>query len=56
MRSRNSENARLAKTYDANLRTLRDSIRGIQSDREADRLIKQANQTRAYVQFLDRQQ
>ena len=56
MRSGNSENARLAKSYDANLKTLRDSIRGVQSDREADRLIKQANQTRAYVQFLARQQ
>ena len=56
MRSGNSQNAALARSYDANLKTLRDSIRGIQSDRDADRLIKQANQTRAYVQFLYKQQ
>ena len=53
--SGNRDNAQLARNYDANLKTLRDSMRGVQSDREADRLIKQANQTRAYVQFLDRQ-
>jgi len=56
MRSNNSQNAALAKSYDANLKTLRDSIRGVSSEREADRLIKQASQTRAYVQFLYRQQ
>ena len=56
MRSNNSQNAALAKNYDANLKTLRDSIRGVSSDHEADRLIKQASQTRAYVQFLYRQE
>ena len=56
MRSRNSENAQLARSYDSNLKTLRDSMRGIQSDKEADRLIKQATQTRAYVQFLVKQE
>jgi non-specific serine/threonine protein kinase len=55
MRSSNSANAQLARSYDSNLKTLRDSIRGVSSDREADRLIKQANQTRAYVQFLAKQ-
>ena len=30
-------------------------MRGIQSDREADKLIKSANQTKAYIQFLLRQ-
>ena len=55
MHSGNSQNAKLARTYDANLKTLRDSIRGVQSDREADRLIKQASQTRAYVNFLAKQ-
>jgi non-specific serine/threonine protein kinase len=55
MRSNNSANAQLARSYDANLRTLRDSIRGVNSDREADKLIKQANQTKAYVQFLVKQ-
>ena len=56
MRSGNSQNAQLARTYDSNLKTLRDSMGGIKSDKEADRLIKQAQQTRAYVQFLARQQ
>jgi hypothetical protein len=56
MRGNNSQNAALARSYDANLKTLRDSMRGISSEREADRLIKQASQTRAYVQFLARQQ
>jgi len=56
MKSGNSQNAALARNYDSNLKTLRDSIRGIQSDREADRLIKQASQTRAYVQFLAKDQ
>jgi hypothetical protein len=55
MRSNNSANAALARSYDANLKTLRDSIRGVNSDRDADRLIKQASQTRAYVQFLVKQ-
>ena len=55
MRSSNSANAQLARSYDANLKTLRDSIRGVNSDREADRLIKQANQTKAYVEFLVKQ-
>jgi hypothetical protein len=55
MRSGNSQNAALARNYDSNLATLRASIRGINSDQEADRLIKQATQTRAYVQFLAKQ-
>jgi non-specific serine/threonine protein kinase len=55
IRSGNGQNAALARTYDANLRTLRDSMRGIQSEKEADRLIKQASQTRAYVEFLAKQ-
>ena len=55
MRSSNSQNAQLARSYDANLKTLRASMGGVKSDKEADRLIKQANQTRAYVQFLAKQ-
>jgi hypothetical protein len=55
MRSNNGANAALARSYDANLKTLRDSMRGVSSDKEADRLIKQASQTRAYVQFLVKQ-
>jgi non-specific serine/threonine protein kinase len=45
-------NAKLAKTYDDNLATIKASARGIGSDQEADKLIAQAKQTRAYVQFL----
>jgi hypothetical protein len=30
-------------------------MRGVQSDREADKLIHQANQTKAYITFLLRQ-
>ena len=48
-------NAQLAKTYDQNLAALKDSGRGASSDRDADRLIAQAKQTRAYVQFLYKQ-
>jgi hypothetical protein len=46
----------LAKNYDQYLKTLKDSMRGIQSDKEADKLIKQANQTRAYIKYLLRAQ
>ena len=55
MRSRNRENAALARNYDKYLKTLKDSGRGIKTDKEADSLIKQANQTRAYIQFLLKQ-
>ena len=56
MRSSNSQNVQLAKNYDAYLKTLKDSMRGIQTDKEADKLIKEASQTRAYIQYLVRQQ
>lgn len=56
MRSNNSQNVQLAKNYDQYLKTLKDSMRGIQSDKEADKLIKQANQTRAYIKYLLRAQ
>lgn len=55
MRSRNRENAQLARNYDQYLKTLKDSGRGIQSNSEADKMIKEANQTKAYIQFLLRQ-
>ncbi len=55
MRSGNSANAALARNYDSYLKTLKDSFRGVTNDREADRLIKQANQTRNYILFLVRQ-
>ena len=55
MRSGNAQNAALARSYDGNLKTLRDSIRGVNSDKEADRLIKQATLTRSYVEFLAKQ-
>jgi hypothetical protein len=56
MRSSNRQNAQLAKNYDKYLKTLKDSMRGVQSNQEADKLIKQAGQTRAYIQFLLREQ
>ena len=56
MRSSNKENAQLARGYDKYLKTLKDSMRGIQSDKEADSMIKQANQTKAYIQFLLKQE
>jgi hypothetical protein len=56
MRSGNGQNAQLARNYDQYLKTLKDSMRGIQSDKEADKLIKQASQTRAYIKYLLRPQ
>jgi chemotaxis protein histidine kinase CheA len=55
MRSTNGQNAQLAKNYDKYLKTLSASMRGVQSDKEADKLIHQANQTKAYITFLLRQ-
>jgi serine/threonine protein kinase len=48
-------NARLARNYDKYLAQLADSARGVKTDREADQLIKQANQTKAYLVFLNKQ-
>ena len=45
-------NMKLARGYDDYLVKLRASMRGVDSSREADRLIKDASQTRAYLQFL----
>ena len=55
MRSGSPENVQLARGYDRYLATLKDSMRGVRSDREADRLIAQAKQTRAYLQYLVKQ-
>jgi serine/threonine protein kinase len=55
MRSGNSQNAQLARNYDSYLATAKASMRGVSSDKEADKLIKQASQTRAYIQFLVKQ-
>jgi hypothetical protein len=52
MRSGNDQNVQTAKNYDRYLKTLKASMGGIHSDKEADRLIKQAYQTRAYIQSL----
>ena len=49
------ENAQLAKNYDKYLANVADSARGASTDREYDNLIKQANQTKAYIVFLHRQ-
>ena len=48
-------NARLAKNYDSYLKNLKDSMRGAKTDKDADRLIKQAKQTNAYLVFLQKQ-
>ncbi|HMI40746.1 MAG TPA: serine/threonine-protein kinase [Sphingomicrobium sp.] len=48
-------NAQLARNYDKSLATLKDSGRGAKTDRELDRLVKQANQTKAYIVFLSKQ-
>jgi len=39
MHSNNQQNVQLAKNYDQYLKTLKDSMRGIQSDKEADKLL-----------------
>ena len=49
------ENAKLAKGYDRYLVNLKDSFRGVTSDREADRLIGDARKTNAYLTFLVKQ-
>jgi len=48
-------NAQLAKNYDKYLANVADSARGANSDREFDELIKKANQTKAYIVFLNKQ-
>ena len=54
-RAGNGPNADLAKNYDKYLVTLKDSMRGVTTDAGAAQLIRQASQTRAYLQFLARQ-
>jgi non-specific serine/threonine protein kinase len=48
-------NVQLARGYDRYLTNLKDSSRGIKSDREADAMITQAKRTRAYLQYLVKQ-
>ena len=48
-------NAKLAKGYENYFANLSDSLRGARTDRELDQLLKQANQTKAYVDFLYKQ-
>ncbi len=55
MRSGSGQNVQLAKNYDSYLKTLQDSMRGVQSEKEAQKLLKQANQTRQYIVFLQKQ-
>ena len=55
MKSGNKDNAALAKNYDKYLAEVANSARGARTDAEMDRLIKQANQTKAYLVFLQRQ-
>ncbi len=55
MRTGSKENAALARNYDKYLANVADSARGADTDRELDQLIKQANQTKAYIVFLTKQ-
>ena len=55
IRSGSGQNVQLAKNYDSYLKTLKASMRGIETEREAQKLLKQANQTRAYITFLEKQ-
>lgn len=48
-------NVQLARDYDRYLSNLKDSGRGVKSDRDADRMIGQAKQTRAYLSYLVKQ-
>jgi non-specific serine/threonine protein kinase len=52
MRSASGQNVQTAKNYDKYLKTLKDSMRGIQSEKDAQRLLKQAEQTRGYIASL----
>ncbi|GAA4041370.1 hypothetical protein GCM10022281_22970 [Sphingomonas rosea] len=45
-------NAQLAQTYDASLANLKNAFRGVRSDQQAQSMVKQAKQTRAYLVFL----
>ena len=55
MRSGQGQNVDTAKNYDKYLKTLKDSMRGIQTEKEAQRLLKQADQTKGYIASLQRQ-
>lgn len=55
MRSGQGQNVDTAKNYDKYLKTLKDSMRGIQSEKEAQRLLRQADQTKGYIASLQRQ-
>ena len=52
MRSAQGQNVQTAKNYDNYLKTLKASMRGISTERDAERLLKQAEQTRAYIASL----
>jgi len=55
MHSNNSQSVELARGYDKYLKTLKASMGGIQTEKEAQRLLKQAQQTRQYIVFLKKQ-
>ena len=52
MRSAQGQNVQTAKNYDNYLKTLKASMRGISTERDAQRLLRQAEQTRAYIASL----
>ena len=52
MRSASGQNVQTAKNYDKYLKTLKASMGGISSEKDAQRLLKQAQQTRGYIASL----
>jgi non-specific serine/threonine protein kinase len=55
MHSNKGQSVELARGYDKYLKTLKASMGGIQTEKEAQRLLKQAQQTRNYIVFLKKQ-
>ncbi len=52
MRSASGQNVDTARNYDKYLKTLKSSMRGISSEKEAQKLLRQADQTRGYIASL----
>jgi hypothetical protein len=52
MRSSSGQNVATAKNYDRYLKTLKASMAGISTERDAQRLLRQAEQTRGYIATL----
>jgi non-specific serine/threonine protein kinase len=52
IRAGQGQNVDTARNYDSYLKTLKASMRGVSTEREAQRLLRQAEQTRAYIASL----